>query len=459
MQPHWIFITIGIFFSATLAYAFEKPDWRPDGTVVVCSKIPFDPTRGACDKQQAIAWPHENALLIGAGPKEVPAFVHDWEEFHYYYFAPYLSLRCGALRSKELSNGLTINEYLRAANDPHKLFAELGVNKDCVQAGRGWIRTDRLRPWTPPQEIFKEEGLRLSKLNNDHYDSPRNREVERLRKISLDILGEDALAPKLISKHIGDCIVEPARWRKTKPRNVSGYDKFFLPYWRKKSEAQVTLPSGRKLYSDDLQAIDAVSRTIYGEVQSCQFNWKDDEYNPGHFEAVGRLIADRAEAIGTGTDNGSRDFGRPSSVPLMEQVVSRNGQFNNWDLVIRGRPRKLNGALLNSLCPKNEKNKNAFVGPKESLSEEHDEIWSWAVEVASQAYLNRGAYQLHYPWKINGSLFPALKIMFYSHGRAKPSSRYAQFKRLAVDGVGPYKLEAAPFCDPFKTWKAVPKTR
>jgi hypothetical protein len=142
----------------------------------------------------------------------------------------------------------------------------------------------------------------------------------------------------------------------------------------------------------------------------------------------------------------------------MEQVVGRPGQFNNWDLIIKGEHRKLNGALFNTLCPHSEKNKSAFVGPGESFSEEHNELWSWAVEVATQMYLNRTAYQTQYPWNVKGALDPTLKVMFFTHGHTKPSSRYASFRRLAVDGVGPYKLVFSPRCEILKTWEALPKT-
>src|SRR4051812_30393723 len=113
MRIGWIGFLIMTLTTAS-AHAWQRPEWRPDGVVVVCAKVPSEPTARACASGQSIGWPHTNALLVGTGPREIPSIPKDWEEFKYYYFAPYLSLRCASLRSHKLQNGLTINQHLRA---------------------------------------------------------------------------------------------------------------------------------------------------------------------------------------------------------------------------------------------------------------------------------------------------------------------------------------------------------
>ncbi|HEX4924808.1 MAG TPA: hypothetical protein VFV50_12010 [Bdellovibrionales bacterium] len=439
--------TLIFAFCALESSANELPEWRPDGTVAAWTRV-----GGTIS-----AWPNDSALLTRTPALKV--FDRDgreWMEFDYAYFAPTLSPRCEAWKARPLPSGLSVDEHLRSAMSLAELEHAMNEDADCVRRGRAWIREDRLRPWAPPKNIGT-----LKKL-------PQAEELERgfdflhLRHLTQQILGADAAATDLIAPHIGACIVTPKQWNKLKPRNGSGYDRHFAPHWERARQASIRLPSGRVLDNRDLRAIDAVARTLYGEVQGCQFDWKEDEYRPGHFEAVGRLIADRSEAVGSGTHGGTRDFGQPSELPIMEQVVSRSGQFNNWDLAIknrRGRPYKLNGALFNSLCPRNERNKNVFVGPAERLSEEHEEIWKWAVEIAAQMYLNRPVYQALYPWKIAGRPKPDLRVLFFTHGDTKPSSRYSKFQPLAVEGVGPYRLEYPKQCALLKTWKAVPKSR
>jgi hypothetical protein len=439
---------VTFFFSSIFAVptvAGELPSWRPDGTVAARAAL-AGPVQ---------AWPNETALL-----RRTPALkVEDesgyaWMEFDYHYFAPTLSPRCEGLKSRPLKSGLTIGDYLRSAQNISELLNELGSDQDCIRRGRGWIREDRLRPWTPPR--VAKGHVQKAKAS----DLERGMDFLSLKNLSNEVLGLDASASDIINTQIGECIVPPGKWSKVKPRNGSGYEKFFAPYWASKQTPEVRLPSGRVLGKNDLRAIDAVTRTLYGEVHGCQFDWRQDEYRPGHFETVGRLIADRSEAVGTGLFNGSRDFGKPSQIPIMEQVVSRSGQFNNWDLSVknrRGRPVKRNGALFNSLCPRNEKNKSAFVGPNESFSKEHDEIWRWALEVATQMYLNRSSFQSRYPWNVSGSLNSELRVMYFTHGRTKPSSRYARFHKLPVEGVGPYRLEfAPPVCQSLHAWQAVP---
>src|SRR5438128_1319770 len=92
------FIALSALFSAR-ANAWLPPEWRPDGTTVACAHIPIVPNASRCRKGETVGWPHQDALLVSISPKEVPAFPRDWEEFRYYYFAPYLSLRCASLRS------------------------------------------------------------------------------------------------------------------------------------------------------------------------------------------------------------------------------------------------------------------------------------------------------------------------------------------------------------------------
>lgn len=429
------------------ASANELPEWRPDGTVAAWTRV----------GGTIAAWPNESALLLRTPALKISdRDGREWIEFSYTYFAPSLSPRCEAWKVRALPSGRSVDEHLRSALSVAELKSAMSGDADCLREGRAWIREDRLRPWSLPKNIGQHSAL------------PQAAELERgfdflhLKHLTQQILGDDAIAPELIASQIGSCIVSPKQWSKLKPRNGSGYNKHFAPYWEGVSAKPVMLPSGRVLTSRDLRAIDAVARTLYGEVQGCQFDWKEDEYRPGHFEAVGRLIADRTEAVGSGTLGGTRDFGQPSELPIMEQVVSRSGQFNNWDLAIknrRGHPYKLNGALFNSLCPRNERNKSVFVGPNERLSEEHDEIWKWAAEIATQMYLNRASYQSRYPWKIAGRAKPDLRVLFFTHGDTKPTSRYSRFQPLPVEGVGPYRLEYPKQCALLKTWKAVPKPR
>jgi hypothetical protein len=329
MMRHGFWVSLILSASST-ALARELPQWRPDGTVAARSRVGGPIT----------AWPNETAVLYRTPALKLTDYDGlVWMEFDFHYFAPALSPRCQTWKTRSLQSGLTVEEYLRAANNVHELRVELDRDQDCIRSGRAWIREDRLRPWTPRREPHLEVGQNSSKSKTEVLE--RGLDFLHLKRLTQEILGDDAAAPDLVSAQIGACIVQPKQWNKVKPRLGSGYDKFFARYWEKQNVSSVILPSGRTLQKNDLRAIDAVARTLYGEVQGCQFDWKEDEYRPGHFEAVGRLIADRSEAVGSGTLNGTRDFGQPSVRPIMEQVVSRPGQFNNWDLAIKnkwGRP-------------------------------------------------------------------------------------------------------------------------
>src|SRR5262245_56258066 len=116
--------------------AAEVPSWRPDGTAAVRERV-----GGAI-----LAWPNNTAIL-----RRTPALKiignhgETWIEFDYDYYAPTLSPRCEGLRSRPLTAGITIEDYMRSALSVDKLRAELGPNGDCIRSGRGWIREDRLR--------------------------------------------------------------------------------------------------------------------------------------------------------------------------------------------------------------------------------------------------------------------------------------------------------------------------
>ncbi|MEQ1878217.1 MAG: hypothetical protein ABL958_16365, partial [Bdellovibrionia bacterium] len=190
------------------------------------------------------------------------------------------------------------------------------------------------------------------------------------------------------------------------------------------------------LVAHELRAIDAVARTLMGEGAGCQFNLKKDEYRPGHFEALGRSIADRGRCIEDGTLNCDQGFSRRNSMPsnasemsAMEQVVSRDNQYNCWDNISIGRTKKgkrivkHNGPLITAMCPKNNKNERFHVTAPATLSPEDEELWRWAVEIASQMVIGQRSglseFQKAYPVMINGRPNYNQLMSFYTHGSSK----------------------------------------
>ncbi|HLE12031.1 MAG: hypothetical protein A2504_06020 [Bdellovibrionales bacterium RIFOXYD12_FULL_39_22] len=230
-----------------------------------------------------------------------------------------------------------------------------------------------------------------------------------------------------------------------------------------KAGGQEFLYKNETISQTELAAIDHVTRTLWGEARGCTPNYPQ-------LEAIGRILADRAEAIKMRVQedidvrehnletiesvsekfakrdslgkllraklSGLSDFGRPerADLPLVAQATSKPGQFSVWNSftvekillsklranpklppnipnisipIRKGRSLQDQKALINVLCP--EISKNADLIEKKVTS---DGTWNYLVELSTLLVLDPELYQKLFLW--DGK--KERKIYFYTHG-------------------------------------------
>jgi hypothetical protein len=172
-----------------------------------------------------------------------------------------------------------------------------------------------------------------------------------------------------------------------------------------------------------LEAIDGVARTLWGEAGIC----------PHQMEAIGRVIVDRTLKVNQGI---GREYDRPEMAGQLlpvERVISRTNQFSGWNSETQdqvsfssllkempGAPRNVpsGGVIvetaegpwhLNQLCPQISRNSHYFGHASESS--DSDLAWRKAVELAKTIVLDPEGYRARYQW-----LAPLESVYYYTHG-------------------------------------------
>jgi hypothetical protein len=241
--------------------------------------------------------------------------------------------------------------------------------------------------------------------------------------------------------------------RGSAPVAVNIVDEWILPYFKDKGTVQLNI-SGKKLPATEsqLQAIDAVARTILGESSICG--------DPlAQMDAVGRVIADRSLSVkkaiaqkkfvdaqnftmketflhsgagffadtkiksilwATNPYRGANEFGRPEKPELdtAAQVVTRPDQFSVWRSFNESR------TTLNNLNPSHNLNiPNTPViiqGPQSTndtrsllnavCPDQYSVKWQKALKLATQIVLDPDDYVRRHQWVSSES-----NVFFYTH--------------------------------------------
>jgi hypothetical protein len=130
----------------------------------------------------------------------------------------------------------------------------------------------------------------------------------------LDLFNDPAFISMPYSLQDGYDQLYRAQWNRANSRNVD--------YVYKEGEETKTI----KLSKDDLRAIDALARTMWAELSSC-------EKSEGHFQMLARVTADRAAACEKDplvNRRHCRADPQGKKTPIFEQVISAPAQFVSW---------------------------------------------------------------------------------------------------------------------------------
>lgn len=195
---------------------------------------------------------------------------------------------------------------------------------------------------------------------------------------------------KQLSTVVGSCVLNPSTKKPQYSGNKNVYDHFVLPKLQSTKPPAMLTESGKPMTRSQLIEIDAMARTLYGEMAAC---YKHGLQYP---MTVAKIIQNRSES---GRD---REFIKPphqTDKPKTAMIATSPSQFSMWHQTIQG---KKNNPLHHGLCPP-QKSGAPFWRSRSAPKQEHD-IWMNTVRIATEAVLypkqfkkrTQQVQQLHY---------------------------------------------------------------
>ncbi|MGZ3772808.1 MAG: hypothetical protein ACXVCY_07835 [Pseudobdellovibrionaceae bacterium] len=154
--------------------------------------------------------------------------------------------------------------------------------------------------------------------------------------------------------------------------------------WQQRISSETAKNGSTKPTQEQLYAIDAMARTLYGEMRGCS------NQTSAFYKAIGRVILNRAAVVKNQGSrkpfyNSSQDTVKGQSLPkLIPKVVSWPEQFSAWNI--------------------DDVNLKTVLCPKDNPSALSQKAWKEATQVATQAVLDtetflkdtEGIHQTHY---------------------------------------------------------------
>lgn len=264
--------------------------------------------------------------------------------------------------------------------------------------GDGWIATDRLR-LKKYKPVFKKE---LAKPASDCCTKKEKKAQEEIERISDKVSNSfheniDNIVSQLKGK-VGNCALPIDSAKKS--RDVP-YDRQVLPGLLKEKWPRVEKESvdGKKTMAttQDFIAIDAVARTLYGEMAQC--HRKGLQYPM----AVARVIQNRASLIEAKPVKKQEFCGYSHSKEKdnLAQVATQPIMFSTWNK---------DQNIKHPLCPPSDAQKPFYTGRKPPVQEVA--IWNDMVRIATEMVLFPENYKknrtpqikqaMHYVSYVNG---------------------------------------------------------
>lgn len=318
---------------------------------------------------EAVGWPSRDAKIKVISPP-VEATVFD----------PY-------------SEENVVEKYVKVEFDYERVGAD-GVLHH--QKGEGYIELSYLsrsvlNPFygNQSQRISRQQAEgKIVDCTEENRQKPNNKEKKDQLNASaiLDSVKGTSIVQKAdqLSGLIGFCPLKPPT-KKPDPKDLSKknenvYDHYILSKLKQvKPPKGLLTEDGRQMTQAQLVEIDAMARTLYGEMAKC---FKHGLHYP---MAVAKMIKNRSENL-----QRRAEFIRPphqNDKPLVSKVATTPTHFSMWLNEING---KRNNSLHHGLCPP-QKAGEGFWGSKAASKQEND-IWTNALRIATEAVLHPKAF-------------------------------------------------------------------
>lgn len=174
----------------------------------------------------------------------------------------------------------------------------------------------------------------------------------------------------LLKDKIGFC----ADLKSDRNTKANLYDSVILPQLQNMAIPKISGEGGKRISKAQLVDVDALARTLYGEMASC---FKHGLEYP---MAVARIAVNRTES----TDYHSAFIQGPHSDKKsnLSRVVTSPNQFSLWLRKLNG---KKNPPLGMAMCPPRDSKQKLWHGNKPSPVEL--QVWNQAVQIATEAVL------------------------------------------------------------------------
>jgi hypothetical protein len=186
-----------------------------------------------------------------------------------------------------------------------------------------------------------------------------------------------------IGEKVGKCPLElatnksqyQAKWRR---KNI--YDEEVMPVLRKMKDQvpNIRKDNGKPMNWEDMVDIDALSRTLYSEMNDC---FKDGVQFP---MAAAKVAMNRVEKVKKGFNLSVflKSWFHDDDKPTLAKVLTADRQFSVWNYMSGPKDK----TILMSLCPTRNSTEPNWMGNKPSKEELG--IWKQAVQIATQAVLH-----------------------------------------------------------------------
>lgn len=264
------------------------------------------------------------------------------------------------------------------------------------KTGVGWISAQDLRLVTSEEQaesphlpgpvpyVGKAPVTGVEPCAPDSLEVKEQRSIEsvndRVRNPTLaDVI--DDIAP-----HMGECALNANREFPDIQDGKAAFDQTMVPFWKgKKVSAELTGLDGKPIDKKTLFEIDALARTIYGEMATTCLGRGE-----GYLMAVARVAVNRADYVDDGgkrwrlfvESKSDRDKGTVAS------VVGARAKFSVWNKYHMNEVGELgpNSRLLQVLCPASSTRHKAYM--KRPGTAEEVKKWRKSLEIAAQAILD-----------------------------------------------------------------------
>lgn len=355
-----------------------------------------------CAKVKALAWPDKSAEVWIRGEKEKAKTIDPYtgdEVIEEYYLVDVKYKRKDSSGQEQEGGG---RGWIEAS---FVKFKEKEKEKNPQVEDQPLVSIDLPQPLPPPPKKSKDCNDNIQ----DNLDpSPLSEIKPLLKKEELEMQVE-----KLMEK-VGQCV------QFDKDKAVSSgklnYDLFILPKLKKEKLPQIEKMVGHSTFPmdhDDLISIDAIARTLFGEVARC---FKKGLQHP---LAVSKIIDNRY--VSTFSKNESkkekkrakaaRDLFMPEEkkqdkdLPRLAKIVTSPSQFNVWMSTHMNKEGEIitNPALTHALCPVSEKWRQSDKYKKGNLIPHEVSVWKNAVRIATEIVLHKHAFNDRFPEQKNGA--------------------------------------------------------